>query len=202
MIGMSPWHAAYRDQVLLPDYRFASRQLAGHFLDAMLAHVKTVARLPDAQGQAHQGQIKALQAALLRLHSEPPPPYTPELPDLYFAFNRRLEAELGQAAVGFLRLGLSRNDLDMTVYKLRARELWLLLIGSLDRLRGLVLSQAARHQKTILIAQTHHQPTQPTTVAHYLSAIAGVLTRDSARFWGAFERLNTCPLGAAALQRY
>jgi len=154
-----------------------------------------VARLPDA----HQGEIETLQAALLRLCSEPLPPYAPVLPDLYFAFNRRLEAELGQAAVGFLRLGLSRNDLDMTVYKLRARELWLLLLSGLARLRGSVLDQAAQHLTTILIAQTHHQPAQPTTVAHYLSAIASVLARDNARFWAAYERLNTCPLGAAAL---
>lgn len=194
-MAASPWHAAYREEVLLPDYRFASQQLASHLLDAMLAHVKTVARLPDA----HQGEIKALQAALLRLCSEPLPPYAPELPDLYFAFNQRLEAELGQPAVGFLRLGLSRNDLDMTVYKLRARELWLLLLSGLARLRGLVLDQAAQHLTTIFIAQTHHQPAQPTTVAHYLSAIASVLARDNARFWGALERLNTCPLGAAAL---
>jgi argininosuccinate lyase len=196
-MDVSPWHAAYREQVLLPDYRFASRHLAGHFLDAMLAHVKTVAGL--ALASSHQSEIKALQAALLRLRSEPLPPHAPELPDLYFAFNRRLEAELGRAAVGFLRLGLSRNDLDMTVYKLRARELWLLLLSGLARLRGLVLNQAAQHLTTILIAQTHHQPAQPTTVAHYLSGIAGVLARDNARFWGAFERLNTCPLGAAAL---
>ncbi|MBS3932934.1 MAG: argininosuccinate lyase [Truepera sp.] len=193
------WHAAYREKVLLPDYRFASQHLAGYFLDAMLAHVKTVARLPDAHVQARQDEIRALQAALLRLHSEPLPPYAPELPDLYFAINRWLEAELGEAAVSFLRLGLSRNDLDMTVYKLCARELLLLLISYLARLRKLVLKQAAQHLETILIAQSHYQPAQPTTVAHYLSAMLSVLARDSARFWAAYERLDTCPLGAAAL---
>lgn len=193
------WHEAYRDKVLLPDYRFASKHLVHHFLDAMLAHVLTVARLPDAHVRAHKDQIKTLQMALLKLHNESPPPYDPEVPDLYFAFNRRLEAELGEATVSFLRLGLSRNDLDMTVYKLRAREVLLVLLSDLARLRELTLNQAEQHLETLLIAHTHHQPGQPTTIAHYLTAIADTLARDNARFWGAFERLNTSPLGAAAL---
>jgi len=51
----------------------------------------------------------------------------------------------------------------------------------------------------VLIAQTHHQPGQPTTVAHYLTAVEALLARDSERLLGAYARLNRCPLGAAAL---
>ena len=66
----------------------------------------------------------------------PLPAYDAEVPDLYFALNRKLEALLGEEAVSFLRLGLSRNDLDMTVYKMRTRELLLTLVEHLCRLRG------------------------------------------------------------------
>src|SRR5699024_4778065 len=96
-------------------------------------------------------------------------------------------------------VGLSRNDLDMTVYKMRARELLLATADELLRLRGALLQRAEQHLETVLIAQTHHQPGQPTTVAHYLSAVENLLARNSERLTQAFERLNRCPLGAAAL---
>ncbi len=193
---MSPWHSAYRERVLEPDYTFAERHLVSHFLDALSAHVQTVGRLPYVHDQ---GAISALLRALETLRSEPPLPYDPLVPDLYFAINRWLEAALGEATVGFLRLGLSRNDLDMTVYKLRARELLLSLGEQLCTLRGAILAQAEAHLTTVLVAHTHHQPGQPTTVAHYLAAIGSALARDFDRLSAAFTRLNTCPLGAAAL---
>lgn len=193
------FHEVYRDNVLRPDYRFAVQHLSEHFLDAMTAHVRTVKRLDDPAVQAHQEDITRLEAALNSLRSETLPDYQAEVPDLYFAFNRSLEQKLGQEVVSFLRLGLSRNDLDMTVYKMRARDLLLTLIGRVCRLRTALLKQAKEHVETILIAQTHHQPGQPTTVAHYLSAIDNALSRDVDRLFAAYSRLNTCPLGAAAL---
>ena len=193
------FHEVYRDNVLMPDYRFAVQHLAGHFLDAMTAHVRTVKRLDDPAVQAHQEEIGRLETALNALRSESLPDYQADIPDLYFAFNRRLEAQLGQKTVSFLRLGLSRNDLDMTVYKMRARDLLLTLIQHVCRLRAALLEQAKTHLETVLIAQTHHQPGQPTTVAHYLSAIDNALERDVERLFASYDRLNTCPLGAAAL---
>jgi argininosuccinate lyase len=193
------WHTVYRDKVLMPDYAFAGKHLAYHLLDAMTAHVRTVGRLPDAWVQENRAKIGALEHALARLRQEAVPAYAPEVPDLYFAFNAWLEAELGPEAVSFLRLGLSRNDLDMTVYKMRTRELLLTLGGQLCGLRAEVLGKAEAHLDTLLIAHTHHQPGQPTTVAHYLAAIDGVLERDLERLLAAYGRLNTCPLGSAAL---
>ena len=87
----------------------------------------------------------------------------------------------------------------MTVYKMRARDLLLTLIQHVCRLRAALLTQAKQHLETVLIAQTHHQPGQPTTVAHYLAAIDNALARDLERLFAAYGRLNTCPLGAAAL---
>ncbi|MDZ7706040.1 MAG: argininosuccinate lyase [Trueperaceae bacterium] len=193
------WHDSYCQHVLWPDYRFASQHLAEHFLDAMTAHVRTVARLPDRVVQTHQREIEGLEHALIALHDTPLPSYNADVPDLYFMFNRKLEAEVGEQAVGFLRLGLSRNDLDMTVYKMRARRFLLQLAASLLDLRSAVLQQAEAHVETILVAYTHHQPGQPTTVAHYLAAVDNTLSREFERMTEAYRRLNRCPLGAAAL---
>src|SRR5690606_9462915 len=91
------------------------------------------------------------------------------------------------------------NDLDMTVYKMRARELLLATGERLVGLRAALLDRAEQHLGTVLIAQTHHQPGQPTTVAHYLTAVEAPLARNSQRLAQAYARLNRSPLGAAAL---
>ena len=193
------FHKSYRQHVLMPDFRFARQHLATHFLDAMTAHVRTVKRLDDAKVKANQDAIQGLLDALGDLRKEDLPEYNSEVPDMYFAFNQKLESRLGKDAVSFLRMALSRNDLDMTVYKMRTRELTLAVIQHVCLLRQALLEQAQTHTTTVLIAQTHHQPGQPTTVAHYLAAIDNVISRHLEKLFHAYDKLNTCPLGAAAL---
>jgi argininosuccinate lyase len=191
-----PWHPSYLEQVLKPDYGFACKHLSCYFLDAMCAHVATVKQLPSVQ--THRTRIETLEAALRDLYDSSPA-YDPDIPDLYFHFNHILEAKLGQDTVSFLRLGLSRNDLDMTVYKMYNRKLLLELTSNLSKLRRALVQQAKTHIDTVLIAYTHHQPGQPTSLAHYLLAVEAALGRDCERALQAYTRLNTCPLGAAAL---
>lgn len=196
---MTIWNPRYLAHVLAPDYHFASTHLKRHFVNALTAHVRTVRRLGDPHIQRNQDAIGALEDKLITLHTWSTPPYDPEIPDLYFAINRELEASLGSATVSFLRMGLSRNDLDMTVYKMRARDLLLELAQQARTLQRVVLEQAEAHTKTVLIAHTHHQPGQPTTLAHYLLAVSSGLSRNLDRLEEVYARLNTCPLGAAAL---
>lgn len=196
---MAGWHQQYQDHVLAPDYRFASLHLKSHFLHALTAHVRTVKRLSDKHVKSHQADIDRLDDALVALHGWPTPSYDPSVPDLYFAINRTLEDSLGTATVSFLRMGLSRNDLDMTVYKMRARELLLDLGRRVIALQRVLLAQAHEHVDTILIAHTHHQPGQPTSLAHYLLAISQGVSRNLDRLLSAYARLNESPLGAAAL---
>jgi len=192
------WHPAYRKQVLEPDFRHAANHLSHHFIDAMTAHLDTVLRLPAYQGVGDQNAGAAVRAALVALHDAPRPEQGEDVPDYYFALQRLLEERLGDA-VGLIRVGLSRNDLDMTVYKMAGRASLLDTGERLLELRRLLIEKAAAHLETVLIAQTHHQPGQPTTVAHYLGAVEDQLARDSQRLEQAYARMNTCPLGAAAL---
>lgn len=192
------WHPAYRQQVLEPDFRHAAGHLSHHFIDAMTAHLDTVLRLPAYSGAADQAAGARVRAALVALHDAPSPEQAEDVPDYYFALQRELEADLGEA-VGLIRVGLSRNDLDMTVYKMSGRATLLDIGERLIALRRLLIEKASRHVNTVLIAQTHHQPGQPTTVAHYLGAVEDQLARDSQRLAQAYARMNTCPLGAAAL---
>lgn len=192
------WHPVYRKQVLAPDYRFAGQYLLHHFIDAMTAHLDAVLLTPNFSDDESRAQGRELRASLQALHDQDVPEQAEDVPDLYFALQRKLEEEHG-SAVGLIRVGLSRNDLDMTVYKMRGRDLLLETGERLLELRGQLLALAREHLDTILIAQTHHQPGQPTTVAHYLAAVEAQLSRDSQRLLQAYARLNHCPLGAAAL---
>lgn len=191
------WHPAYHDWVLAADYTFAERYLKATFIDVLVAHTRTVAQLPTCR--AHEHELASLEAGLQRLRSTVLPPKPADCPDLYFALQRALEADVGASAAGWLRLGLSRNDLDMTVYVLRARATSLARLRALQAAQAALLDLAEAHLDTLFIAHTHHQPGQPTTVAHYLCAQAAVVERDVERSLQALERLDRCPLGAAAL---
>jgi argininosuccinate lyase len=191
------WHAAYRERVLEPDYAFASKHLKDHLLDALTAHVRTVAALPLAQDRS--ATFAALEAALADVRTQATPLYEPTVPDLYFALQHAVARSAGEEALGWLRLGLSRNDLDMTVYKLRAREITVATLRALLAVQDALLDQAEAHLESVMVAYTHHQPGQPTTVAHYLAAVASVVERDASRVLQAFERLDRSPMGAAAL---
>jgi argininosuccinate lyase len=191
------WHPAYVERVLTPDHLFAGRRLYPEFLDALTAHVRTVARLTLAQRD--EATLEALLTALRGQRDLPPPAPEAGVPDLYFGLQRRLEAELGPEALAWLRLGLSRNDLDMTVYVLAARSGLLRVKRRVFALHAVLLDLAEAHLETVVIAATHHQPAQPTTLAHYLVAAAAVVGRDLDRLGGVLRRLDRCPLGAAAL---
>jgi argininosuccinate lyase len=191
------WHPSYRERVLEPDYGFASRYLKDHFLDALTAHVRTVAALPLASGC--DATFARLAAALADVRARPAPPYDPAVPDLYYAIQHAIVGSAGESALGWLRLGLSRNDLDMTVYRLRAREITLATLRHLLAVEEGLLAQAELHVERVVVAYTHHQPGQPTTLGHYFAAVASAVERDVERALQALARLDRCPMGAAAL---
>ncbi|MBC7170408.1 argininosuccinate lyase [Candidatus Bipolaricaulota bacterium] len=192
------WHEAYRRHVLDPCYAHSAAHLGGYLLDAMIAHVLAVRNLSLAAAPEAQADIRRLLGALERLRTAPLA-HAPPTPDLYTTYVHALEREAGPRAVSYLRLGLSRNDLDMTAYRMHARELVVSLAKDLVRLRTALLAHAARHVCTVFVAQTHHRPAQPTTLAHYLAAVDAMVERDLRRLLQALRRLNECPLGAAAL---
>ena len=193
---MSRFHSSYQNAVLKPDFNFMRDNLSDYFLDCMTAHVMTVSKLDLAKD--HQSDIARLLSAMQDLRSYSPD-YEADVPDLYFAYNKKLEAELGENSVSFLRVGLSRNDLDITVYKHFLRQQYFDLTKQLLDLRTKLHKKADDYKEQLFIANTHHQPGQPITIGFYLAAFAFALQRDSERFSDGLRRHSTCPLGAAAL---
>jgi argininosuccinate lyase len=119
--------------------------------------------------------------------------------DLFFYVEKLIERAVGEDIAGRLHTARSRNDIDMTMYRMRQREFVLGLIGATFALRQSLLDLVDRHRHTILAVHTHTQRAQPTTVAHYLLAVVEQLERDAARLQGAYARTNRSPLGACAI---
>ena len=119
--------------------------------------------------------------------------------DLYFHIERLLINQCGEDRAGRLHTARSRNDIAMTMYRMRLRELLLDLLAANLVLRRTLLDLAAQHQHTVFAAHTHAQRAQPTTLAHYVFAFVEQSERDAARLIAAYERTNRCPLGACAI---
>jgi argininosuccinate lyase len=119
--------------------------------------------------------------------------------DLFYYVNREIERACGEELAGRLHTARSRNDIDMTMYRMRQRGYLTAVMESLLGLRDGLIGLADRHRQTILALHTHTQPAQPSTVAHYLLAVVEQLERDSTRLQAAFASTNRCPLGACAI---
>ncbi|MCU1381335.1 MAG: argH1 [Acidobacteria bacterium] len=119
--------------------------------------------------------------------------------DLFFYVERLVIQACGDDVAGRLHTARSRNDIDMTMYRMRQRELVLGLLAGTLVLRRSLLDLADRHRDTILALHTHTQRAQPSTVAHYLLAVIEQLERDGGRLKAAFESTNRNPLGACAI---
>ncbi|OFW12030.1 MAG: argininosuccinate lyase [Acidobacteria bacterium RIFCSPLOWO2_12_FULL_66_10] len=119
--------------------------------------------------------------------------------DLFFYVDRLVVEACGEEVAGRLHTARSRNDIDMTTYRMRQRECVLGLLAATLELRRALLDVVDRHRDTVLALHTHTQRAQPSTVAHYLLAVVEQLERDAARLKAAYERTNRNPLGACAI---
>ena len=119
--------------------------------------------------------------------------------DLFFYVERLIVQGCGEEAAGRLHTARSRNDIDMTMYRMQQREMVLALVESTQRLRRVLLELAARHREDVFAAHTHTQPAQPSTIAHYLMAVVEQLERDAMRLRAAYASTNANPLGSCAI---
>ena len=98
-------------------------------------------------------------------------PYDNRSEDLFFYIEGLLTGACGQDVAGRLHTARSRNDIDMTMYRMRQRDFVLSLLDATIELRCALLDLAQRHVGTLFAAHTHTQPAQPSTIAHYLLAV-------------------------------
>ena len=120
------------------------------------------------------------------------------LEDIHTNVEFRLTNIIGPAG-GKLHTGRSRNDQVAVDFRMYLRDAVLELVGSIDGLMDALITVAKEHGDTVMPGFTHMQHAQPVTVAQHMLAYTFKFSRDASRFLDAFDRMNYCPLGAAAL---
>jgi argininosuccinate lyase len=183
--------------VLNANFEDAKAQFLAPLLAIHSAHLVMLAErgiVPRAEARAIRDALGRISPDEIRCAS-----FDGTCEDLFFYVDRLIVRDCGGDAAGRLHTARSRNDIDMTMYRMQQREQVLALISGVAALRRVLLDVAERHRETVFAAHTHTQPAQPTTIAHYLLAIIEQLERDNARLAAAFESTNVNPLGACAI---
>ena len=188
---------AYVSQVLTENFEDAKTLFLGPLMSIHAAHLVMLAD----RGIVTRGDARALRDALdgVSLSDIRRTPYDGTCEDLFFFVERLLTARCGEEIAGRLHTARSRNDVDMTMYRMRVREYVLSVYSAVLELRSVLCDIADGHRDTLMAAQTHTQPPQPTTLAHYLLAVIEQLERDATRLQNANSTTNRSPLGACAI---
>ncbi len=118
--------------------------------------------------------------------------------DVHMNIEARLTEIVGDAGKR-LHTGRSRNDQVATDIRLYLREQTGFAIQEIRRLQQGLLELAEKEADTIMPGFTHLQVAQPVTFGHHLMAWFENMQRDASRLADCRARLNSLPLGAAAL---
>jgi argininosuccinate lyase len=187
----------YAETVLARNFADSQKYFLSALLDLHAAHALMLARqkiLPRSEARTCLEALHNVDRAELQAAA-----YDGSVEDFFFEVERRLTHACGEPIAGKLHMARSRNDIDVTLYRMVLREALLGIVEAEGGLTRVLLDLASRHLDTILPAYTHTQPAQPTTLAHYLMASVEWTLRDLARLRAAFVTVNRSPLGACAI---
>jgi len=124
----------------------------------------------------------------------------PHVGDLTTHMEAYIIKATGENVGGRIHTGRSRNDLYATLTKMLIRRAALKIVTALIELENTLLRMASQHLETVLPGYTHNsQHAQPVTLGHFLVGNFDVFLRDITRLENLWPRLNSCPMGGAAL---
>jgi argininosuccinate lyase len=187
----------YAETVLAVNFEDAKRYFLEALIDVHYAHTLMLAR----QGIISTADARACLQSLGKLDRPEitATTYDGSCEDLFFYLEEKLAACCGAEVAGRMHTARSRNDIDLTLYRMTIRREVLKIADALAAARWQLLHMAAAHLETFMPGYTHTQPAQPTTLAHYLMAAVEFLGRDLQRLQSAFATVNCSPLGACAI---
>lgn len=174
------------------DYRLFEQDIRGSIAHARMLHQVGLLSSTECE-QIVQGlsEIRAeLQAGSF--------PFSIEKEDIHMHIESALIDRLGDVGRK-LHTARSRNDQVATDVKLWTRDALDRVSSRLLDLQRAFLGFAQRHRQVILPGYTHLQRAQPVLAAHAALAYVEKLERDRGRVADCRKRLNSLPLGAAAL---
>jgi argininosuccinate lyase len=192
-----PFDPEYVSQVLNDNFEDAKALFLSPLISIHYAHLVMLADrgiITPAAAHAIREGLDSISVSAVRRT-----PYDGTCEDLYSHIDRLLVGACGADAAGRLHTARSRNDIDMTMYRIRQREGIISLTSACIELRRVLIELGSRHRTSVFAAHTHTQPAQPTTLAHYLLGVIEQLERDVHRLRAAHASTNRCPLGSCAI---
>jgi len=174
------------------DQRLAAQDIAGS-----RAHAAMLA----ATGIITSNDAETIREGLLTVLSEIETgkfPFSTALEDIHMNVEARLKDLIG-APAGRLHTARSRNDQVAVDFRLWVRDQCDAADAALTALMQALLGQAEAGADWVMPGFTHLQVAQPVTWGHHMLAYVEMFARDRDRFADARKRMNTSPLGAAAL---
>lgn len=174
------------------DKRLYKEDIEGSVAHAAMLGAKGIITAPQADEiiAGLEGILKDIRSGVLEIDMS--------AEDIHMFVEEELTRRIGENGKK-LHTARSRNDQVALDLRLNLRneldEVHALLIGLIKSLSD----KAKRHADTIMPGYTHLQRAQPVTFGHHLCAYAFMFMRDCGRLSDARKRLNTCPLGCAAL---
>ena len=160
------------------------------------------ARALGAAGVLERGEVVKLEEALEQLgdeiSSDPSPLHDSQAEDVHGFVEAWLTEHLGPLGRK-LHTGRSRNDQVATDLKLFLVNAGVELEAALTDVVQSLVDLAERTTDLAIPGYTHLQRAQPITAGHHALAYVEMLARDRGRLRDALARMDTCPLGSAAL---
>lgn len=188
----------YQETVLEPIFKTFKDNYYHEMMTINYAHAVILVEqgiITKEEGQQIVGALRDIERKLVPEDLE----YTGEYEDLFFYIEKQLISKLGIEIAGKLHTGRSRNDINITLFKMKTKQNLLALLDEVVALQQSLLQIAEDNKETLVIAYTHGQPAQPTTFGHYLGALIEILERDLERLLRAYATTDQCSMGAAAI---
>lgn len=187
----------YADTVLTPNFEDAKRYFLHSLIQMHYAHTLMLAKQGILSSQEARDCLKGLDS--LDIEAVKAARYDGTYEDLFFFIEHQLTSSIGPDLAGKMHTARSRNDIDLTLYRMAVRAEVLRIAGCVLDARTVLLQLAEANINTIMPGYTHTQPAQPTTFAHYLMAAVEFLGRDFGRLRACWATVNRNPLGACAI---
>ena len=172
-------------------------RLYKHDIRGSIAHARMLAKqgiLTDLEFAQIERELLSIQERIDRQEL----PFRIELEDIHMHIEQALIDALGDVGRK-LHTARSRNDQIATDLRLWVRDQLDHVDELLEQLQRAFLSRCDLDHGVILPAYTHMQRAQPVLAAHYWLAYMEKLQRDRSRLADCRRRVNSCPLGGAAV---
>lgn len=197
-MGGLPFSKVYHARVLDPSYR----NWKSRFLDASLkVHKAHLCMLSECEIVSPK-VARLIKTGIENIGAFTAPAHLPEadrVEDLYFLYEKTLGENIGHENAAWLHTARSRNDMDGSIFRMVLKAALIDLVRHLKTDCQDALERCKKGPDQLTILYTHGQPANPSTTAHYVSAILMELLEDSQALLNAIEVVDESLMGACAI---